>query len=78
MNGRPWRAWWAMSRFWWAHRKDAGFRWVRVDTAYGWWCETHHAATLYTGAHGMELEAQMTEAAKVIAADIAHKVGRHM
>lgn len=78
MSGRPWRAWWAMSRFWWAHRRDAGFRFVRVDTAYGFWCDQHNVATLYTGGRGVELEEQLGEAARVIAADAVNRVGRHM
>ena len=76
MNGRELRAWWSMFLFWRGHRRDDGFRWVRVDTAYGWWCEEHHVATLYTGARGRELDAQMEEAAKVVAALSVDKLTR--
>lgn len=75
-RGRPWRAWLAMSRFWWQHRQDQGFRFVHVDVAYGFWCEQHGAMAAYTAGRGRDLENQLTQAAGLVADISAAKLAR--
>jgi len=67
VNGSPWRAWLAMSRFWWAHHRDHGFAWVHVDLSYGFWCGQHGQATGYTGARGADFASQLVQAAGLVA-----------
>jgi hypothetical protein len=75
-RARPWRSWLAMSRFWWGHRRDPGFRFIRADLAYGYWCEQHGAMVAYTGGRGAELDAQLTQAAGLVADISVAKVAR--
>ena len=75
-RGKPWRAWWAMSLFWWQHRGDPGFRFVHVDLAYGFWCERHGAMAAYTAGRGTGLEDQLTQAAGLVADISADKLAR--